>query len=126
MQNLVLKADLGLGSGKYFITLSLIEFIEDNVTIIFSPALDLSGYGYNSDEAKICFDESLKEFFKYTHNKKTLTSVLKQLGWKISGSAQKPKFKPPKNSELVNTNEFYNDIINNKQHRTFTENLEFA
>ena len=43
MSNLHLRADLGFGNGKYHVGLSLVEFEEDNVTIIYSPALDLSG-----------------------------------------------------------------------------------
>ena len=79
MAKLHLTADLGFGNGKYHVGLSLVEFEEDNVTIIYSPALDLSGYGYSQPEAKQSFWEALPEFLRYTNNKKTLDKVLKDL-----------------------------------------------
>lgn len=127
MSNLHLRADLGFGEKKFHVGLSLIEFEEDNVTIIYSPALDLSGYGYNQSEAKESFSEALHEFFKYTNNKKTLDKVLKDLGWDIKGSKKNPKFHPPKESELINLNPVYNELVNsNKSYKVSREDVEFA
>ena len=126
MSNLHLRADLGFGNGKYHVGLSLVEFEEDNVTIIYSPALDLSGYGYNHSEAKNSFSEALHEFFRYNHNKNTLDKVLTSLGWKLKGSKKKPKFDPPKDSELVTLNPMYNEIVNNKSYKVSREDVEFA
>lgn len=126
MSNLHVTADLGFDSGKYQVGLSLIEFEEDNVTIIYSPALDLSGYGYSQSEAKRSFTEALHEFFRYTNNKGTLDKVLKDLGWVIRGSKKKPKFNPPKDSDLVSLNPLYNDIVNNKSYKVSREDVEFA
>jgi len=120
-----LTADLGFGNGKYHVGLSLVEFEEDNVTIIYSPALDLSGYGYSQPEAKQSFSEALHEFFRYT-NKKTLDKVLKDLGWAIRGSKKKPKFNPPKDSDLVSLNPLYNEIVNSKSYKVSREEVEFA
>ena len=89
MSNLHISADLGFGNGKYHVGLSLVEFKEEDVTIIYSPALDLSGYGHSEVEAKNSFSEALQEFFRYTNNKKTLDKVLKKLGWSIKGSKKK-------------------------------------
>lgn len=72
----------------------MVEFAEDNVRIIYSPALDLSGYDYSQEEAKQSFTEALHEFFRYTNNKNTLDKVLKELGWAIRGSKKNPKFVP--------------------------------
>ena len=126
MSNLHLKADLGFDNDKYHVGLSLVEFQEDNVTIIYSPALDLSGYGYNHSEAKNSFSEALHEFFRYTNNKNTLYEVLKNLGWNIKGSKKKPKFDPPKDSELVVSNPMYNEIVNSKNYKVSREDIEFA
>lgn len=126
MSNLHLKANLGFDNDGYQVGLSLVEFEEDNVTIIYSPALDLSGYGYDHSEAKDSFFEALHEFFRYTNNKKTLDKVLKDLGWVIKGSKKKPKFNPPKDSELVAINPMYNEIVNNKNYKVSRENVEFA
>lgn len=126
MSKLHLTADLGFNQGKYHVGLSLIEFEEENVTIIYSPALDLSGYGYNQDEAKRSFSEALKEFFRYTSSKNTLNEVLINLGWLVNSSKKKPKFNPPKDSELVAINPTYNDIVNNKSYKVSREDVEFA
>ena len=64
MSNLHLRADLGTNDGKYHVGLSLVEFEEDNVIIIYSPALDLSGYGNSEIEAKNSFSEAFNEFFQ--------------------------------------------------------------
>jgi hypothetical protein len=121
-----MTADLGFDNGKYNVGLSLVEFEEDNVTIIYSPALDLSGYGYNQMEAKQSFSEALHEFFRYTGNKNTLDQVLTGLGWDIKGSKKKPKFNPPKDSDLISTNPLYNEIVNNKSYKVSREDVEFA
>ncbi len=126
MSNLRVSADLGVDNGKYHVGLSLVEFQEDNVTVIYSPALDLSGYGYSEEEAKKSFTEALHEFFRYTTNKKTLDKVLKDLGWSVRGSKKKPKFNPPKDSDLVHSNPLYNEIVNNKSYKVSRENVEFA
>ncbi|MBD3749937.1 MAG: hypothetical protein IE931_10605 [Sphingobacteriales bacterium] len=126
MSKLHLTADLGFNDGKHHVGLSLIEFEEDNVTIIYSPALDLSGYGYNEDEARKSFSEALKEFLRYTNNKNTLYQVLENLGWLVNGSKKKPRFNPPKDSELIAKNPVYNDIVNNKSYKVSREEVEFA
>ncbi|MBU1372366.1 MAG: hypothetical protein KKG25_00860 [Bacteroidetes bacterium] len=126
MSKLHLTADLGFSDGKYHVGLSLVEFEEENVTIIYSPALDLSGYGYNQDEARNSFSEALKEFFRYTNNKNTLYQVLENLGWLVNGSKKKPRFNPPKDSELIAKNPVYNDIVNNKSYKVSREEVEFA
>ncbi len=126
MSNLHISADLGFNNGKYHVGLSLVEFKEDDVIIIYSPALDLSGYGHSALEAKDSFSETLHEFFRYTNNKKTLDKVLKKLGWSIKGSKKKPKFNPPKDSELVKSNPLYNEIVNKKNYKVSRENVEFG
>jgi len=126
MSNLHVRADLGFDNGKYHVGLSLVEFQEDDVTIVYSPALDLSGYGYTESEAKKSFSEALHEFFRYTTNKQTLDKVLKGLGWSIRGAKKKLKFNPPKDSDLVNSNPLYNEIVNNKSYKVSREEVEFA
>lgn len=126
MSNLQIEANLGFKADKFHVVLSLVEFEEDNVTIIYSPALDLSGYGYDKVEAKNSFSEALHEFFRYTNSKRTLDKVLKGLGWSASGSKKQPKFNPPKDSELVFSNPLYNEIVNNKSYKVSREDVEFS
>jgi hypothetical protein len=126
MSELQITANLGFPNQKFHVGLSLVEFNEDDVVIIYSPALDLSGYGHSPEEAKNSFFESLHEFFRYTHNKNTLDKVLKDLGWSIKGTKKKPKFNPPLDSDLVTSNSLYNEIVNNKSYRVSRQDVEFA
>jgi hypothetical protein len=126
MDSLQFQGDLGFSNGKYHVGLALVEFQEENVTIIYSPALDLSGYGYNREEARASFTEALNEFFRYTNNKNALDKVLKDLGWGVIGSKKRPKFTPPKDSDMVSLNPLYSDIVNTKNFSVSRENVEFA
>ena len=126
MSNLHIRANLGINHNKYHIGLSLVEFTEDNIIIIYSPALDLSGYGNSEEEAKKSFSEAMDEFFKYTTNKKTLDTVLKGLGWSIEGSKSKPQFNPPKDSDMVTSNSLYNEIVNQKNYKVSRQEVEFS
>lgn len=126
MSRLQVTANLGFSDQKFQVGLSLVEFNEDDVVIIYSPALDLSGYGHSQEEAKNSFSESLNEFFRYTNNKNTLNSVLKELGWSIKGTKKNPKFNPPLDSDLVTSNSLFNDIVNHKNYRVSRQEVEFA
>lgn len=50
--------------------LTVYLFEEDEHTIAYCPALDLSGYGMNEEEAKSDLSAVLTEYFIYTNNKK--------------------------------------------------------
>jgi hypothetical protein len=126
MLNLKLSAGIGVSNQKYLIGLSLIQFNEKDVIIIYSPALDLSGYGHSSEEAKNSFSESCTEFFRYTTNKKTLDKVLLGLGWKTKSTKNNIKYTPPKDSDLVSSNSMYNDIVNKKNYSVSREEIELA
>jgi hypothetical protein len=126
MPTLQFDGKIGFPGGLYRVGLSLIEFKEDDVTIIYSPALNLSGYGYSPDEAKNSFNIALHEFFRYTNNKKTFDKVLKELGWSVKGGKKTPKIEAPLNSDLIAKNPLYNEIINSKNYRVYNEDVEFA
>ena len=78
-------------------------FQEDNAHIAYSPALDLSGYGYSDEEAKSSFEIVLKNFLDVTTKKGTLFSELKRLGWKVKNEKLKI-FKAPVFDDLLVSN----------------------
>lgn len=86
------------------IELSLISYQEDGVDVIYSPTLDLFGYGKTVEEAKDSFEVTLQEFVRYTTNKKTLVAELQKLGWKITGR-RKRNLAAPDLNELLRDNE---------------------
>lgn len=126
MSTLSINASLGVKDKNYHVYLSLVEFQEQGYTIIYSPALDLSGYGDDQKEAKESFKISLEEFLKYTTNKKTFDKALKKLGWNIKGSKKRPKYNPPTDTELLSNNDLYSDILNNKSFSLTREPIQFA
>lgn len=112
-----LNATYRLSKEQLKISLSFIEFDEDNRTILYCPALDLSGYGNNEEEAKESFEVVLEEFIRYTMNKKTFFNELTKLGWKIR-SKSKP-ITPPDMCYLLERNENFHQIFNKHSYRKY-------
>jgi hypothetical protein len=126
MSTLHFNGQIGFPGCIFQVGLSLIEFNEYDVTIIYSPALNISGYGYNPDEDKNSFNIALHEFFQYTNNKKTFDKILKELGWTFKGGKKKSKIEAPLNSDLIDKNPLYNKIINSKNYKVYKEDVEFV
>lgn len=124
MAKLSLKAKLSVEKGEVEAGLQLIAFEEDGVTILYSPALDLSGSGYSLNEAKASFWETLSEFFRYTTNKKTLSEELKRLGWNVKGSKLNRKVIAPDFSTLLKQNKEFEEIVTNREFRKFNETVQ--
>ncbi len=103
--------------------LSLIHFMEDATHIIFSPALDLSGYGNTESEAKDSFQIVLQEFINYGMNKKTLLKDLENHGWKIKGGSKSPNIQSPDLAYLLKTNTELEDIFHTKDFHKYNQEL---
>jgi len=93
------------------VQLSVYLFEEDEYTIAYCPALDLSGYGRSEVEAHNDLEAVLTEYFIYTAHKKTIRQDLQSLGWSLKKSAHK-KMIPPSDEQIMKTNENFNHIIN--------------
>ncbi len=124
MAKLNFKGSIPVKDGVIETGLRLFSFVEDGVTIIYSPELDLSGYGYSFNEAKASFYETLSEFCKYGIAKGTLFSELKRLGWSVGGKSKNKKITSPSFDSLLKTNEEFQDIIRNKDYTKFTEKMQ--
>lgn len=124
MAKLGVNASFRGKKGKIETNLSLLSFKEDKTHIVYSPALDLSGYGYSETEAKKSFMEALGEFFRYSTNKETLVKELKRLGWKITGTVKKPKISsPPDLSYLISSNEELEKLLTEKEFTKFNKKV---
>ena len=75
------KDSVPIQGGDVYAQLQILSFIEDGVTILYAPALDLAGTGYDLNQAKASLWEAVSEFFRYTTQKKTLVKELNRLGW---------------------------------------------
>lgn len=120
-----LKFPGNLGDGKTGIRteLSLIYFVEEGTHIIFSPALDLSGYGNSETEAKESFQIVLQEFISYGMNKKTLLRDLEDHGWKVKGSKSKPQIQGPDLADMLKANNELEDIFQKKDFKKYNQDL---
>ena len=68
---------------------------EGETVVIYTPALDVCGYGKTADEAKKDFDAALKIFFEETKTHGTLEKALEELGWKKVVDHNKPRWQQP-------------------------------
>ncbi len=102
------------------VKLSLIEFEEDGLYFIYSPALDLTGYGKTEEDAKESYDLAMEEFLTYTAHKKTAFEVLEGLGWTIS---KKKKLTAPSLPELIQSRSYLEEIFTEKDFRKTNANV---
>lgn len=123
MSNLKFSGNLANGRDGIKTELSLIYFVEDETHIIFSPALDLSGYGNTESEAKDSFQIVLQEFITYGMNKKTLLKDLQDHGWKVKGSPKNPKIKSPDLADMLKSNQELEDIFHTKNFQKYNQDL---
>jgi len=100
-------------SASVKVRLLLFHFKDENdVHFIYSPHLDLTGYGNNLEESRKSFEIVFEDFVDYTLKKKTLGKVLTGLGWKLKGSAQKPKkILAPSITAVIKDNEYVSEIF---------------
>jgi hypothetical protein len=118
------SGELGLKNGLTLsVNIPMIVFEEDELSILYCPALDLNGYGKTEDEALEAFKITLQEYFRYTINKGTLREDLKKHGWTIPRSKSKPML-PPNLSELLRDNLELEEIFNDKSYRKFDMPVE--
>ena len=64
---------------------------ERKIHFIYSPHLDITGYGQNLKDAKDSFEIVFEDFIDYTLKKKTLSKILTKLGWELKGTLKRPK-----------------------------------
>ncbi|MFN5169670.1 MAG: hypothetical protein ACK5DD_08600 [Cyclobacteriaceae bacterium] len=101
------------------VKLSLIEFEEDGLHFIYSPALDLTGYGKTEEEAKESYNLAMEEFLRYTSNKETIFHELQRLGWSVS----KKKVAAPSLSSLLKSRAYLEEIFTEKNFRKTDETI---
>lgn len=104
------------------VRLSFFTFIEDNLHVVFSPALDLYGYGNDEHEARHSFEVSLQEYVKYTSNKKTVEKDLRKYGWKVD--KRHKTLNSPDVSTMLQTNDSFREMVNNKAFKKYDLNVQ--
>lgn len=76
------------------VQVDVLLFEEHGSFVAYCPALELSSYGDDAEDAKKAFDGAMKIFIKETTQKGSLEKYLLKLGWQLQ---QKPKmiYQPP-------------------------------
>lgn len=95
------------------VRLLLVHFQDENkVHFIYSPHLDLTGYGNNITEAKASFEIVFEDFIDYTIKKQTISKVLTGLGWVLKGTEKHPKkVIAPSITSVINDNKYVSEIF---------------
>lgn len=114
------------GNDKYNINVGLTLYFwkEDDFYFVYSPALDLTGYGKSEEDAKSSFEITLGEFVKYTANKKTIYDELEALGWTVN--RKKNRVHAPDTNELLADNEEFQHILSKGGVKFKNTNVELA
>lgn len=89
-------------------------FLEDDIWVAYCPALELSSYGDNKNEAKEAFEEAMQIFLTETERKGTLEKYLLKLGWQLQQKPKpvynQPQFSITENKRLQSKSaQFYNE-----------------
>jgi hypothetical protein len=112
-------------SGSVKVMLLLFHFEDENrVHFIYSPHLDLTGYGNNIKEAKDSFAIVFEDFVDYTLKKNTLGKVLTGLGWAVKGSVKNPKkVFAPSITSVIKDNEYVSEIFDKYPVNTYHQEV---
>jgi len=119
------KAGYENQSGSVKVMLLLFHFEDEKkVHFIYSPHLDLTGYGNNIEEAKDSFAIVFEDFVDYTLKKKTLSKVLTGLGWELKGTAKNPKkILAPSITSVIKDNEYVSEIFDKYPVNTYHQEV---
>ena len=121
-----MKANNIFDSGSIEVGLTLFSFKENNVTFIYSPAIDITGYGKNVKEAKLSFELALEEFVRFAIEKGTLQKHLEKMGWKIAKDKDHIEIEQPTIDNLINNNNFLLNLVQEKDFRKYSKNYNLT
>lgn len=121
MSNLIFQSRYKNHRGDARVKLLLIHFKdEQGVDFIYSPHLDLTGYGSSLKAAKKSFEIVFEDFIDYTLKKKTLGKVLEKLGWELKGNRKRPKkILAPSLASVIRENDYVSELFDTYPVQTF-------
>lgn len=119
---LVFSGQFTTGGSTIRAKLEMYMFQEDGAYIVYCPALDLSAYGENEEDARKAFEQTFEMHFTYCINKRSLYDDLKKHGWTIKSKKQK-KIKAPSFDKMLQTNDAFRDIARNKDYVKYSEEI---
>lgn len=115
-----INVDFKNSEAKVKANIILISFKEGEDFIIYSPHLEVTGYGKSEDDAMHSFNHCLGTFLDYTVNKKTLHQELISLGWELKkGTVKNPKkVNAPSWGDLLKNNAALEELLNKQNIKT--------
>lgn len=122
MEHISFSGRFNHNSNTVNVGLSMYIFKEEDVFIVYCPALDMSAYGDTEQQAKKAFEDVLEESLKYMLNKSTLKQDLINHGWKLKSLKQK-KIKAPSIEEMMKKNSSFRELINKKEYTTYKQTI---
>ena len=125
MENRKVEGRFDEEAGVAEFNLLLMEFVDENaIHFIYTPHLDLSGYGKTQEEAFESFEVALNEFLSYTREEQNLARILMDLGWKVEGqTGQFRRAVAPAISTLIKRNSYISEIFDNYPVHTFYQSM---
>jgi hypothetical protein len=105
-------------------SLNLLHFVEDNIHYIYSPELEIYGYGQSENQARDSFTTSFREMVDYMVKKNTLAAELESLGWSVRKTKNKFRYEPPLMSNLIEENEELKNIVNTKSYTKYNHAVQ--
>ena len=125
MSQYIFKKGIRRDSNLINVRLLLIHFKdENNIHYIYSPHLDLTGYGNNLSSAKTSFEIVLDDFIDSTLKKRTIGKELTKLGGQFKGNAKKPeKIIAPIITSVISENVYVSYILDKYSTKTFHQEV---
>ncbi len=109
------------------VRLLLFHFVdEQGICFVYSPHLDITGYGHNLNEAKKSFEIVFEDFLDYTIKKATLGKLLQKLGWEqLKGTVKKPvKALAPGIASVIADNKYIANLFDKYPLHTYYQEVE--
>jgi hypothetical protein len=105
----------------------IFSFQDADNYIVYSPQLDVSGYGKTQKEALSSFDYCLAGFLDYSFKKETLYEELICLGWKLKKGTNNnlKQIKAPSWSDLIKKNQSLKVLLSEYNINTQQREVEF-
>ena len=105
----------------------LFSFQDADNYIVYSPQLDISGYGKTQKEALSSFDYCLAGFLDYLVKNETLFDELTCLGWKLKKGTNNnlKQIKAPSWSDIIKKNQSLKVLLSESNISTQQREVEF-
>jgi len=125
MAQYLFEGDYKKKAGSVKVLLLLLHFEDENkFHFIYSPHLDLTGYGNTMEEAKDSFSIVFEDFVDYTLKKETLSKVLTSLGWELKGlEPRSKKILAPSIRSIITNNEYVSEIFDKYPVNTYHQEV---